>query len=141
MKSFLIPEPDLIFRDGNTCVDPRVGLLNYFPNGLESPNLNEDNFNLSFTYRHDCSVLEPGSLLAQSMVESNHSFGVDSKIDAMTASCDAWFYNNILKTPTLVYGPGTLKVAHSKDEKIDFQEVKKAACVLYNFVNNFKGES
>ena len=39
MKSFLIPEPDLIFRNGSTCADPRVGLLNYKPNGLEKTNL------------------------------------------------------------------------------------------------------
>ncbi|TKJ23920.1 MAG: hypothetical protein CEE43_01790 [Promethearchaeota archaeon Loki_b32] len=39
MRSFLVPEPDLIFRDKTTCADPRVGLLNYKPNGLEHNNL------------------------------------------------------------------------------------------------------
>lgn len=39
MKSFYIPEPDLIFKDGNSCADPRVGLLNFYPNGLPYENL------------------------------------------------------------------------------------------------------
>ncbi|MFW9877935.1 MAG: hypothetical protein ACFFG0_33045, partial [Candidatus Thorarchaeota archaeon] len=39
MRSFLVPEPDLIFRDKTTCADPRVGLINYKPNGLEHDNL------------------------------------------------------------------------------------------------------
>jgi len=39
MRSFLVPEPDLIFIDKTTCADPRVGLLNYKPNGLEKENL------------------------------------------------------------------------------------------------------
>ena len=38
MKSYYIPEPDLIFKDGNTCADPRVGILNYRPNGLPYEN-------------------------------------------------------------------------------------------------------
>ena len=107
---------------------------------LQSSNLNEDDFKLSFTYGHDCSVVEPESLLPQLLLKSNKDCGVKSKIDAMPASCDAWFYNNILKTPTVVYGPGTLKVAHSKDEHISIEEVKKVAMVLCNFVINFKAE-
>ena len=38
MRSFYIPEPDLIFKDGKTCADPRVGILNYRPNGLPYEN-------------------------------------------------------------------------------------------------------
>lgn len=39
MRAFLVHEPDLIFKDKFTCADPRVGLLNFKPNGLESENL------------------------------------------------------------------------------------------------------
>jgi acetylornithine deacetylase len=107
---------------------------------LASPNLNKDNFKLTFTYRHDCSVIDPNSELPQKLLKSNLKCGVNSKIDAMTASCDVWFYNNILKIPTVVYGPGTLKVAHSKEEHIRLDEIKGASLVLYDFVMNFKGE-
>ena len=38
MKSFYVEEPDLIFRNGKTCSDPSVGLLNHGPNGLLTEN-------------------------------------------------------------------------------------------------------
>jgi acetylornithine deacetylase/succinyl-diaminopimelate desuccinylase len=53
----------------------------------------------------------------------------------MTASCDAWFYNNILGIPTVVYGPGTLKVAHSKDEHIRMEDIATAAEVLTGLIS------
>ena len=55
---------------------------------------------------------------------------VDLRVSGMTASCDAWFYNNWLGIPTVVYGPGALKHAHTKDEQISGVEVAKAAEVL-----------
>lgn len=105
---------------------------------LKSPMLNKDNFKLMFTYRHDCSVVDPDSQLPKNLLKSNLNCSVDSKIDAMTASCDAWFYNNILKIPTVVYGPGTLKAAHSKEEHIKLNQIKDASIALYDFVTNFK---
>ena len=35
MKPFLVEEPNLFFRNRNECVDPRVGMLNFGPNGLD----------------------------------------------------------------------------------------------------------
>ncbi len=35
MKHFFIPEPDLLFKNSNKCPDPRIGLLNFGPSGLE----------------------------------------------------------------------------------------------------------
>jgi acetylornithine deacetylase/succinyl-diaminopimelate desuccinylase-like protein len=57
----------------------------------------------------------------------------------MPASCDAWFYNNQLNIPTVVYGPGTLKVAHSKEEYIKLNDIIDAAKVLLIFLQNFSG--
>jgi len=93
---------------------------------LES-GLSPDDFELTFTYRHDCSVADPEGELAQGLLESCKAVGIDSKIDAMTASCDAWLYNNILEIPTVVFGPGSLSVAHSKDEHIRLSEIGEAA--------------
>ena len=33
MKTDLMSEPDLVFGQGNTCVDPKVGLLSFGPSG------------------------------------------------------------------------------------------------------------
>ena len=40
------------------------------------------------------------------------------EVTAMTASCDSWFYNNQLDIPTVVFGPGSLRFAHSNEEQI-----------------------
>ncbi|MFQ5980907.1 MAG: Piwi domain-containing protein [Candidatus Heimdallarchaeota archaeon] len=38
MKIFYVPEPELFFRNGNKCADPKVGLLNFGPSGLPTDN-------------------------------------------------------------------------------------------------------
>jgi len=58
-------------------------------------------------------------------------------VGAMTASCDAWFYNNQLGIPTVVYGAGTLKAAHSKEEQLALNSLADAAVVLSTFVRNY----
>lgn len=88
------------------------------------------NTQLSFMYRHDSSVLEPGHALPRGLLRAAEAVGRHLDISAMTASCDAWFYNNQARTPTVVYGPGTLKVAHSKDEQIGLQDIAAAAETL-----------
>lgn len=98
--------------------------------------LNRENFKLVFTYRHDCSVVSPEHPLIGRLLSSNQSLGFQSGIDAMPASCDAWFYNNQLGIPTIVYGPGTLKVAHSKNEQIKISEVIECCMVLVDFLSD-----
>jgi acetylornithine deacetylase len=95
------------------------------------------NFDLSFMYRHDSSVLDPDHELPQTLLKSAVSAGADLEISGMTASCDAWFYNNQLKIPTVVYGPGSLAVAHSKDEQIAMSEIALAAEVLIRLILSY----
>jgi len=87
-------------------------------------------FDLHFMYRHDSSVLDPGHELPRSMLEAGKAAGCALRVAGMTASCDAWFYNNWLGIPTVVYGPGALKYAHTKDEQILGSEIASAAEVL-----------
>ncbi len=99
------------------------------------------NFELSFMYRHDSSVVDPRHPFPQAILAAAKKAEVPLEVSAMTASCDAWFYNNQLKIPTVVYGPGTLKVAHSKDEQIPLADITSAVAVLSNFVQDFCGVS
>lgn len=101
----------------------------------------KDRFQLSFMYRHDSSVVEPDHPFPRAVLAAAEKAGSGLQVDAMTASCDAWFYNNQLDIPTVVYGPGTLKVAHSKDEQIPMNEVATAAAVLTALVEDFCGAS
>jgi acetylornithine deacetylase len=99
------------------------------------------NFELSFMYRHDSSVLDTGHELPQGLLKAAKEAGVSLELGGMPASCDAWFYNNQLGIPTVVCGPGALGVAHSKDEQIDMQEVAGAAEVIVRFLIEYCGTS
>ncbi len=103
--------------------------------------LGTSNFELSFMYRHDSSVVDPKHELPQTLLAAAGKAGHPLTVSAMTASCDAWFYNNQLGIPTVVYGPGTLKVAHSKDEQIAMQDIANAAEVLIAFTKDYCNES
>ena len=85
---------------------------------------------LHFMYRHDSSVIDPEHPLPQCLLGCGRDSGTELRVSGMTASCDAWFYNNQVGVPTVVYGPGTLKHAHSKDEQIDVRSIGVAAEVL-----------
>jgi acetylornithine deacetylase len=98
-----------------------------------------DNFELTFMYRHDSSVVDPGHALPQTILRAAGVAGTELEIAAMTASCDAWWYNNQLDIPTVVYGPGSLSVAHSKDEHVKMSDIAEAAEVLTHTILAYCG--
>ena len=99
--------------------------------------LKEDEFDLTFMYRHDCSVVPSDHFLPQGLLKAGEEAGVKLVIDAWTASCDAWFYNNQLGIPTVVCGAGTLKVAHSINEHIEVASIGRTANVMLNYLTDF----
>ncbi|MEN6401512.1 MAG: M20/M25/M40 family metallo-hydrolase [Armatimonadia bacterium] len=98
-----------------------------------------DNFEIDFTYRHDASVIEADHPLVEALGRAVVASGQEKKVSAMTASADAWMYNNQLKIPTCWIGPGTLSVAHSNQEQIAVDDVLKGVEVLYRFVCEWCG--
>jgi len=129
------------------------GVLGFLPNKtkeeicreMEAVLLNEtglsaDDFRLTFTYRHDCSVTDAGRMLPQNLVRFSKMHGMSTGIDAMPASCDVWLYNNVLGIPSVVFGPGSLSVAHSKNEHIHLDQIAKAAAALFELVSCDKGK-
>ena len=72
---------------------------------------------MEFMYRHDSHVLDPEHPLVQGLKQCCDRWGLAAEVDALTASCDSWLYNNQLGIPTVVYGPGTLRYAHSNEER------------------------
>ncbi len=125
------------------------GVLGFLPNktkedickemkeALIAGGLKENDFELFFMYRHDCSVVNPDHEYPQMMIKQADEAGYRLGIDAMTASCDAWFYNNQIGIPTVVFGAGTLKVAHSINENIVMADIGKAAEILLHFIMKF----
>jgi len=98
-----------------------------------------DDYELTFTYAHDCSVIDPKDFSVVKFIEAVRHVGVEADVAAMPASCDAWFYANYLKIPTFVFGPGSMEVAHSRDEHIVMDDIIKAAQALYLHTKNYCG--
>lgn len=98
-----------------------------------------DHCKLTFMYRHDSSVVDPCHALPQTLLRAACDVGTQLGIAGMTASCDAWWYNNQLEIPTAVYGPGSLSVAHSKDECIQMSDIATAAEVLVQTIMDYCG--
>jgi acetylornithine deacetylase len=101
----------------------------------------KEHFELEFMYRHDSQVLDPAHALPAGLLEVSKTQGLQGEIGAMTASCDSWLYNNQLGIPTVVFGPGSLGVAHSREEHIRMADIGTAADVLLGFAQNWCGRS
>jgi acetylornithine deacetylase len=96
------------------------------------------NFELSFPMlNNDGNSLPEDHPLVTGLLDAVRHNGETPRVRAMTAACDAWRYNNQAGIPTVVFGPGSLSVAHSKEEHIQLDDVLKAAEILYDFSMNF----
>ncbi|MFW6154130.1 MAG: M20 family metallopeptidase [Planctomycetota bacterium] len=89
-----------------------------------------ENMDIHFTYRHDASVCPTDHPVVTALAAAVRGTGDEPAIDAMTASCDAWLYNNQLAIPTVVFGGGSLSVAHGNGEHMPLAELAAAAETL-----------
>ena len=96
-----------------------------------------ENFEIDFTYRHDANVIEPDHPVVLALQDSLQALSKPGEVSAMTASCDAWVYNNQLGIPTVVFGGGSLGVAHSDREQMPVQDMLDAAVTLAGFTSRF----
>ncbi len=77
--------------------------------------------------------------LVKCLEDASRKSGLEPEVSAMTASCDAWFYNNQLGIPTIVMGAGSLKHAHSNEEQIKIVDMQKMAMTLIHFIDRWCG--
>ncbi len=89
---------------------------------------------LQFLYRHDAHVTSTDHPLVTGLQACCRETGATGEVTAMTASCDSWFYSNQLGIPTVVFGPGSLRFAHSNEEQIALADLAAAAAILARFV-------
>ncbi len=127
------------------------GVLGFLPNKTRQEVMNEmkkailhcgdpwlrDHFTLEFMYRHDSHVLDPEHALVRELQAACRQSGASGEVAAMTASCDSWFYNNQLSIPTVVFGPGSLRFAHSNEEQIDLESIATATTALVALTLNW----
>lgn len=94
-----------------------------------------ENFKLTFPMLNsDGNMLPVDHPVVEKLLNALAANGLPQKVRAMTAACDAWFYNNIAGIPTVVFGGGSLSCAHAADEHILLDDVFQTASVLLNFV-------
>jgi acetylornithine deacetylase len=96
------------------------------------------NFKLTFPMLNsDGNMLPADHPLVLDLLDALERNALPRKVRAMTAACDAWFYNNIAGIPTVVFGGGSLAFAHAKDEHILLEDVYITAKVLADFVMKY----
>ena len=129
------------------------GLLGFLPNKTRYQVMDEmrqalreggdewlrDHLTMEFPNRHDAHVLDPEHPLVTRLQACCREAGAPGEVSAMTASCDSWLYNNQLRIPTVVFGPGSLRFAHSNEEQIGLDEIREAATILVCFLADWCG--
>ena len=98
-----------------------------------------DNFEMTFQYRHDTSRINPSLPFVKLLGECYNAMNIQSETGAMTASSDAWFYNNLLGIPTLATGCGNIGDAHTEIEHIVLKEVAEESAALTLFIKEWCG--
>ena len=99
----------------------------------------KDNFELTFTYRHDTSRMDPDHPAVNILLESYKAMNVKSEIGCAPYGADAWFYNNILDIPTICTGCGSINDAHTNHEHVVLEDIAKEAASILFFVSEWCG--
>ena len=98
-----------------------------------------DHFDMDFMYRHDCNEVPTDNPIVTTLQRACLESGQAAEVAAMPASCDAWFYSNLIGVPAVVIGAGTLGVAHSSREQIAVRDLAAGAEVLARAIVDWCG--
>ena len=99
----------------------------------------KDNFEMTFSYRHDTSRLDPEHPMVGMLLNSYKEAGVKSEISSANFGADAWFYNNILGIPTVTSGCGSISHAHTMVEQVTLKDIVKEAAAMTIFIKEWCG--
>lgn len=90
---------------------------------------------VSFPKLHNDAYETPANdPMVTQLTEAACLSGLKPKVTGFIVSCDARLYNRVGKMPTVVFGAGSIREAHSSGESISITEVLKASEVLINFL-------
>lgn len=102
--------------------------------GIDDPWLHE-HYSLTWPKLHNDSYETDCSHPAVTVLDKAcKEAGLNSKVFGWNVSCDARLYSRLANMPTIVFGAGSIADAHAKDEKIKFEDIKKAADALVRFI-------
>jgi acetylornithine deacetylase len=92
---------------------------------------------LEFTFRHDPYLTPPDAPIVAIMQAAMAGCGGNAAPAAMSASSDAWFYNNQLRIPTITFGAGKLADAHTGHERIALADIERESDMLAAFIRAY----
>lgn len=97
-----------------------------------------DHHQVTFSRLHnEAYEIDSEHPLVKAMVASCNAAGLSSNVHGMSASCDARLYFHRGGMPVIVFGPGSLRDAHSDHEKVGASDIAIAAqslfCMTYHW--------
>jgi acetylornithine deacetylase len=90
---------------------------------------------ISFPLRRDPSVTSRELVCVKEFAKSTQRAGIKVQYSALPACCDMWFYSHEKKIPTIIFGAGKLRHAHSDKEQVKLADIKSCAIAIYNSLN------
>jgi acetylornithine deacetylase len=73
------------------------------------------------------------------MAMSLADVGLDGTPKGWISSCDARLWRKVGGMPTVVFGPGSLSVAHSNRESVRIEDIETAAAALVKTIVDWCG--
>lgn len=99
-----------------------------------SPRL-RDRFTLAFVGLHnDAYEISPDHPIVQTLLQASGGVRHNDPLMGLNVSCDARLHTKRANIPAVIFGPGSLTVAHSAEEHIEWNKVLQAAKVLTHTV-------
>jgi acetylornithine deacetylase/succinyl-diaminopimelate desuccinylase-like protein len=89
--------------------------------------------------RSDPSYIPESHPLTQALLAACQEVGITARPDFMNASCDSWRYTEGMGIPAIVFGAGSIRSAHGKDEFVAVDDIRKAAAALVRFIGKWSG--
>ncbi|HNQ34853.1 MAG TPA: ArgE/DapE family deacylase [bacterium] len=72
--------------------------------------------------------------LVTGLKESAVAAGASGKVTGLIVSCDARLYAKVGQMPTVVFGPDSIKQAHSREESLSIDEMVKASEIIARYL-------
>jgi acetylornithine deacetylase len=97
-------------------------------------------YTLTFPKLHNDSYeTPPEHPLVQAFAAAAREAGTPEEVTGWNVSCDARLFAKVGGMPTVVFGPGRVQDAHSKQEKVSMDEIVKAAETLVRLIEGWCG--
>ena len=87
-----------------------------------------DHFAISHRRLHnDAYAADVSDPFVQATASALRSSGLDSDLKGWIASCDARLFHHVAGIPSVTFGAGSMKYAHSSEERIETADILRAA--------------